>query len=107
MAIAKVIREEQAGQFHKFGDSDEDDFRFSLDLSEEGVSAKEIDSRGWTVFPFSIAIFSSRMKLNQWIMTFMLLILSPIHYGSCSLMNQKNLLRVHHQKPANWKVIIW
>ncbi|KAL7598773.1 hypothetical protein Lser_V15G25942 [Lactuca serriola] len=51
MAIAKVIREEQAGRFHELGDSDEDDFRFSLDLSEEGVSAKEIDSRGWTVFP--------------------------------------------------------
>ncbi|KAL7592934.1 hypothetical protein Lser_V15G33479 [Lactuca serriola] len=51
MAIAKIIREEQAGRFHKFGDSDEDDFRLSLDLSEEGVSAKEIDSRGCTVFP--------------------------------------------------------
>ncbi|CAH1413003.1 unnamed protein product [Lactuca virosa] len=51
MAIAKVIREEQTGRFHEFGDSDEDDFRFSLDLSEEEVSAKEIDSRGWTVFP--------------------------------------------------------
>ncbi|CAH1428054.1 unnamed protein product [Lactuca virosa] len=37
--------------FTNFGDSDEDDFRFSLDLSEEGVSAKEIDSRGWTIFP--------------------------------------------------------
>nr|KAJ0200639.1 hypothetical protein LSAT_V11C600325730 [Lactuca sativa] len=41
MAIAKVIREEQGV-----------DFRFSVDLREEGVSAKEIDSRGWTVFPF-------------------------------------------------------
>ncbi|CAI9293748.1 unnamed protein product [Lactuca saligna] len=51
MAIAKIIREEQGGQFHEFRDSDEDDFRFSLDLSEEGVSAKEIDSRGWTIFP--------------------------------------------------------
>ncbi|CAI9260299.1 unnamed protein product [Lactuca saligna] len=51
MAIAKVIREEHAGRVHEFRDSDEDDFRFSLDLSEEGVSTKEIDSRGWTVFP--------------------------------------------------------
>ncbi|CAH1439247.1 unnamed protein product [Lactuca virosa] len=51
MAIAKVIREEQAARFNEFGDSDEDDFRFSLDLSEEEVSAKEIDSRGWNVFP--------------------------------------------------------
>ncbi|KAL7608960.1 hypothetical protein Lser_V15G13182 [Lactuca serriola] len=49
MAIAKVIREE--ARFNEFGDSDEDDFRFSLDLSEEEVSAKEIDSRGWIVFP--------------------------------------------------------
>ncbi|CAI9303799.1 unnamed protein product [Lactuca saligna] len=36
----------------------------------------------------------------------MLLILSPFHYGSCSLMNQKNLLRVHHQKPTNWKLYL-
>ncbi|XP_023757428.1 uncharacterized protein LOC111905926 [Lactuca sativa] len=51
MAIAKVICKEQAGRFHEFGDFDEDDFRFSLDLIEEGVSTKGIDSRGWTVFP--------------------------------------------------------
>ena len=51
IAAAKVICEEQAARFHEFGDSDEDGFRFSLDLSEEGVSAKEIDSQGYTVFP--------------------------------------------------------
>ncbi|CAI9267876.1 unnamed protein product [Lactuca saligna] len=36
----------------------------------------------------------------------MLLILSPVHYGSCSLMNQKNLFRVHHRNPTNWKLYL-
>ncbi|KAI3699804.1 hypothetical protein L2E82_44352 [Cichorium intybus] len=51
MAATKVIREEQAARFHETGDVDEGDFEFSLDFSEEEISANEIDSRGWTVFP--------------------------------------------------------
>ncbi|CAH1413005.1 unnamed protein product [Lactuca virosa] len=53
-AAAKVTgeeREEQAALFHEFGDSNEDDFEFSLKLTEEEVSAKVINSRGWTVYP--------------------------------------------------------
>ncbi|KAL7610932.1 hypothetical protein Lser_V15G13181 [Lactuca serriola] len=61
MAIDKVIREEQASRFRESGDSDEDDFRFSLDLSEEEVSAEQIDSRGWTVFP----LFNRDLLVNN------------------------------------------
>ncbi|KAI3813152.1 hypothetical protein L1987_17869 [Smallanthus sonchifolius] len=46
-AIAKVIREEHVAPFH---DIEGEDFEFSLTMSDEEVSAKEADSRGWTVF---------------------------------------------------------
>ncbi|KAI3699805.1 hypothetical protein L2E82_44353 [Cichorium intybus] len=51
MAAAKFIREEQAARFHEFGDVDEGDFEFPLEFSDDEISANEIDSRGWTVFP--------------------------------------------------------
>ncbi|KAL4568371.1 hypothetical protein LXL04_023982 [Taraxacum kok-saghyz] len=50
-AVAKVIREEQAARFHEFGDFDEDEFEFSLELSDEDASVRDIDPQGWTVFP--------------------------------------------------------
>ncbi|KAI3824008.1 hypothetical protein L1987_05455 [Smallanthus sonchifolius] len=50
-SIAKVIREEQAAQFHKINDVEDEEFEFSFALSEEDVSVNEIDSRRCTVFP--------------------------------------------------------
>ncbi|KAI3713220.1 hypothetical protein L1987_71796 [Smallanthus sonchifolius] len=46
-AVAKVIREEEVARFQ---DIEDEDFEFSLTSSDEEVSAKEADSRGWTVF---------------------------------------------------------
>ncbi|XP_023747283.1 uncharacterized protein LOC111895439 [Lactuca sativa] len=51
MAVAKVIHEEHAARFQEFGDLSEDDFEFSVGLSDEDVSKEENHSRSWTVFP--------------------------------------------------------
>ncbi|KAK9050564.1 hypothetical protein SSX86_030466 [Deinandra increscens subsp. villosa] len=50
-SVAKVILEEQAARSHEIDEFEDEGFEFSLLLSEEDDSVKQIDSRVWTAFP--------------------------------------------------------